>query len=1176
MSISSVIIRSTSSMASSSSLSQIPAELFGDIRTFNQALSFEIWENCLSDPKRSEILNKHLPRTMSKEEKNETIQLLLNHEMNRFSEDPLHHVFMHLKLQRLAPDIAKTLEDVRILKHKAKRLKEEEIQIEIWDDVLKKRQHLFKQSLKCSASEPNYLLGNIKSFTSSPILKESRKSLVISSQNSTKKRSTNVQNRYKKELQALHDSLLLNPSSDSDDNAFDVSTVRENGKTSTSSRLKSSSNLKPKCNNVTSQLSEEKYSCLLKSYKRKREAVESKLEPLDSLMDTRNINLSDIISRVTRLPEQEIASLSNSKPLVVNNILKKVAVKKRLVPQLKLITNGVKSEPPSVIAIKEEHPPVTNTPNSFVSSPVLLSSLKEEQEEHFPKTNGTLISPSPVLPHIEFPELPETTVTSISIDQPAAISKPTVPIPSPAIEVITPSATKTEPSPTCFFSLLRDIFRVNAPNDNKLTLHRLEELVKDKLRCYDSKLAWNHEMVQSSMNYLSGALPPPEMIPLVDYKEKNQQWQWIGNGRDPDSVLLQLWNDWASDKDSHTSAGLMDPSQPIPPAICPTEWLVRPSNEDERKMYREQEAVRYRNPHKAFTFKIHSYQSVVGPVKGCGVGTTSTHAASPNKAREHSLLVSDRPPFVTLLSLVRDAAARLPNGEGTRADICELLKDSQYLLPTVSDQQVNGIVSGALDRLHYEKDPCVKYDVNRKVWIYLHRNRTEKEFERLHEMQVAAAKAKRTLSKTQRRGSATRLPSSSSKPLPPKISSNRAITTSNVIPKLTTISSLTAMPITTTTIDQITIKPMTQSPIMVTSVPALGLPAMNFDSEHDIKPASQLLNGSSTKQIFATTSQSLAATLLAKKKNSCNPIKINSKDSLSVEIAPAPSNGLQNRPIICGPALVPSLPQLDPTGVLKTSAMEKIIKPAVKPVQVKPNVTVISSKPQTVQLAPGGKFQQIVSSSIIQQGNVSDKITLEKLTHNQIQKQTIQIPAAQHQVSISTAGTVGTTQISIPNNLIIGGRAASVMLAGKQYMMATSGGSYMLQPQQTVIGNANMTAGTLAQGTPLAVRTLQGIKVIPVQGNPRVGGAVTLASQAQGTPTQLVARIISGRSGVQPTQIMIPSSSGFQPILVQQPNIPSTMVQSSPSITISVQPQHKVSTPQVASVTLPVQNPQKR
>ena len=37
-------------------------------------------------------------------------------------------------------------------------------------------------------------------------------------------------------------------------------------------------------------------------------------------------------------------------------------------------------------------------------------------------------------------------------------------------------------------------------------------------------------------------------------------------------------------------------------------------------------------------------------------------------------------------------------------------------------------MSGALDRLHYEKDPCVRYDSPRKVWIYLHRGRSEEDF----------------------------------------------------------------------------------------------------------------------------------------------------------------------------------------------------------------------------------------------------------------------------------------------------------------------------------------------------------------------------------------------------------------------------------------------------------------
>lgn len=42
--------------------------------------------------------------------------------------------------------------------------------------------------------------------------------------------------------------------------------------------------------------------------------------------------------------------------------------------------------------------------------------------------------------------------------------------------------------------------------------------------------------------------------------------------------------------------------------------------------------------------------------------------------------------------------------------------------------QINVVVSGVLDRLYSEKDFCVKYDVNRKLWIYLYRSRSEEEF----------------------------------------------------------------------------------------------------------------------------------------------------------------------------------------------------------------------------------------------------------------------------------------------------------------------------------------------------------------------------------------------------------------------------------------------------------------
>ncbi len=37
-------------------------------------------------------------------------------------------------------------------------------------------------------------------------------------------------------------------------------------------------------------------------------------------------------------------------------------------------------------------------------------------------------------------------------------------------------------------------------------------------------------------------------------------------------------------------------------------------------------------------------------------------------------------------------------------------------------------VSGALDRLQGETDPCCKYDTSKKTWQYLHLGRTSEDF----------------------------------------------------------------------------------------------------------------------------------------------------------------------------------------------------------------------------------------------------------------------------------------------------------------------------------------------------------------------------------------------------------------------------------------------------------------
>jgi len=137
-----------------------------------------------------------------------------------------------------------------------------------------------------------------------------------------------------------------------------------------------------------------------------------------------------------------------------------------------------------------------------------------------------------------------------------------------------------------------------------------------------------------------------------------------------------------------------------------------------------QEQLRYQAPDKPFVYTFNGQRCPVSPLKRA--------AGTSNKAREHFLLKTERPSHITLLSLVRDAASRLPGGVVTRPDVALLLKDSQHVVEDAANSQMNTVVSGALDRLHAEGDPCVKYDAEQKLWIYLHRNRGEEDFVNHH------------------------------------------------------------------------------------------------------------------------------------------------------------------------------------------------------------------------------------------------------------------------------------------------------------------------------------------------------------------------------------------------------------------------------------------------------------
>ncbi|KAF8402799.1 hypothetical protein HHK36_010890 [Tetracentron sinense] len=224
----------------------------------------------------------------------------------------------------------------------------------------------------------------------------------------------------------------------------------------------------------------------------------------------------------------------------------------------------------------------------------------------------------------------------------------------------------------------------------------------------------DHEAIEEETSSEAWGLPHKMLVKLVDsfanwLKSGQETLQQIGSLPAPPVTLMQPNLDEKERfRDLRAQKSLT---------------TISPSSEEVRAYFRKEEVLRYSVPDRAFSYTAaDGKKSLVAPLRRCGGKLTS-------KARDHFMLKPDRPPHVTILCLVRDAAARLPGSIGTRADVCTLIRDSQYIVEDVSDTQINQVVSGALDRLHYERDPCVKFDGDRKLWAYLHREREEEDFE---------------------------------------------------------------------------------------------------------------------------------------------------------------------------------------------------------------------------------------------------------------------------------------------------------------------------------------------------------------------------------------------------------------------------------------------------------------
>ena len=142
---------------------------------------------------------------------------------------------------------------------------------------------------------------------------------------------------------------------------------------------------------------------------------------------------------------------------------------------------------------------------------------------------------------------------------------------------------------------------------------------------------------------------------LVSRDHGSGDYHWTGGEHDAD--LVDLCSGWMETREQYSGAlvspvngAMQTTTDPGPGNV--TTWTVRPSTQQERQCYRDQESKRYAAAEEAWQWQCHDYTALVAPVR------TMTQAS----VRPHPMLLQDRPVPVSLLTLVRDAVSRLPNG----------------------------------------------------------------------------------------------------------------------------------------------------------------------------------------------------------------------------------------------------------------------------------------------------------------------------------------------------------------------------------------------------------------------------------------------------------------------------------------------------------------------------------
>ncbi|CAG9819612.1 unnamed protein product [Phaedon cochleariae] len=742
---------------------QLPQGLCERQDIFRDIFCTETW-NSLSDENRQHLqtLLPNFPEN-DDEEKTKTLQRLFDFDVFRFN-SPLVKFHDDLKAGYFRPDIVRMRGIIRKTEHKEAKYRHKTFREQLKNEVIESQSKLLSQFRNLPPGiEPRQSKRKLNVDYVSHRTKRRYFQIVSSIRSKTDDPGCSSDENYPEgaplpmsRKQKRHLNSIRNSLNSSKDKFFNSTMIAKlNGFS-----LDLEKYITP--NHNPFYVNDESYRNMIDQHKRR------KLEnPEDPELNTKGIVLSDIVHR-TQLPYNKNLPVI-VKHQVENKVVNRKKVKREHVNHRRspenLYFNKVK-------ALYEQSSNSDSDSDSTIDAVTISSNNKPRSKS---RRTPTLKPKVEIKKEIPSPEPIKTTnIVSISTNAKPPVLKTinnisqygkitpacvedldgidvmTIPIDLDNSEIdileLTNKPELMQDTHANFFSLIRDI--ICSTNEHRMNMYTLQERLKTWQENPISPLNDWYSFTDNWIGILPSAITflcgnaseqPDDFVPYMEYKSSLDVYQWIGAGRDSDNLLSSICNFWLEHrsenksvspaKDSEIDMDLYtDRSNTPPPPRCPTNWTVRKATPEEIKDFREQERRRYDNPHKAFTYRCNSYESVVGPIKGIynpAVGNT--------KARGHTMLSADRPNFVTILSLVRDAAARLPNGEGTRAEICELLKCSQYISATATDNLLQSVVSGALDRMHTQWDPCVKYDPKKKIWIYLHRNRTEEDFERIHQ-----------------------------------------------------------------------------------------------------------------------------------------------------------------------------------------------------------------------------------------------------------------------------------------------------------------------------------------------------------------------------------------------------------------------------------------------------------